>query len=207
MKQRIAIGLLSALTVLVACVLLVANIAHASAFRVLSLAQGSTSGEHVGREPAPRVLHTVAAGRDACSTTTRTATGEVEDRQESGDLGMLTGEALPEGKGVFATRGAIWSSTKKLSSVENAFGHFKKHGGEFPGIENAKQYVDAARRFTGSPPSGALTKVRGNGDVLIYDGATNTFGVRAADGVPRTMFRPDPAKHGYPTNLDYFNAQ
>ena len=32
-----------------------------------------------------------------------------------------------------ATKGAIWSSTKKLSSVENALAHFTKHGSEFPG--------------------------------------------------------------------------
>jgi hypothetical protein len=28
-----------------------------------------------------------------------------------------------------------------------------------------------------------------------------------ASGAPRTFFKPDPAVHGYPTNLDYFNAQ
>ena len=26
-------------------------------------------------------------------------------------------------------------------------------------------------------------------------------------GVPRTMFKPDPKRHGYKTNMDYFNAQ
>ena len=31
--------------------------------------------------------------------------------------------------------------------------------------------------------------------------------VRAADGAPRTLFKPDPSEHGFPTNLDYFNAQ
>ena len=36
---------------------------------------------------------------------------------------------------------------------------------------------------------------------------TDTFGVRTADGTPRTMYVPDPTVHGYPTNLDYFNAQ
>lgn len=33
------------------------------------------------------------------------------------------------------------------------------------------------------------------------------FSVKRVDGVPRTMFKPDPADHGFKTNLDYFNAQ
>jgi hypothetical protein len=27
------------------------------------------------------------------------------------------------------------------------------------------------------------------------------------DGAPRTFYKPDPVKQGFPTNLDYFNAQ
>jgi RHS repeat-associated protein len=107
-----------------------------------------------------------------------------------------------------ATSAPIWTSTSRLSGIENALEHFKKHGGEFPGLRNAKEYVESARRFTGAPPAGALTKIRAtNGDVVIYHPATNTFGVRTANGVPRTMFKPDPARHGYKTNMDYFNAQ
>ncbi len=92
--------------------------------------------------------------------------------------------------------------------MENAFGHWKKHGAEFPEFTNSKQYVEGARSFIDSPPSGTLVKTRpSNGDVLFYHPATNTFAVRAADGAPRTMFRPDPSKHGYNTNMDYFNDQ
>ncbi|HFD9223632.1 TPA: hypothetical protein ACF632_005383 [Salmonella enterica] len=68
--------------------------------------------------------------------------------------------------------------------------HWDKHKTEFPEYQNSKQYVDAAHNFVTNPPVGTLTKTRKN-----------------ADGVPKTMFRPDPADHGYPTNLDYFNAQ
>jgi pyocin large subunit-like protein len=45
------------------------------------------------------------------------------------------------------------------------------------------------------------------GDKLVYHLPSNTFGVMNAAGEPKTMFKPDPSKHGYPTNLDYFNAQ
>ncbi|MGB9992949.1 hypothetical protein [Pseudoduganella rhizocola] len=97
------------------------------------------------------------------------------------------------------SKAAIWSSKKGVTSVENAYGHWKKHAAEFPEFQNAKQYVDAARSFVTNPPAGALTKVK-DGNTLIYDAATNTFGSRAANGVPRTMFRPR-------DGIDYWNRQ
>jgi hypothetical protein len=87
------------------------------------------------------------------------------------------------------TKTPFWSSTKAKKAVENAFGHWKKHGGEFPEFQNAKQYVEAAQRFVSEPPVGTLTRLR-DGDMLLYDPASNTFAVRAASGAPRTMFRP-----------------
>ena len=60
-------------------------------------------------------------------------------------------------------KGGPWSATKSKTAIENAFAHWKKHGAEFPGLQNAKQYVEHARRFMGSPPPGTLTKVRPNG--------------------------------------------
>jgi filamentous hemagglutinin len=81
--------------------------------------------------------------------------------------------------------------------VENAFGHWKKHGAEFPEFQNSKQYVEGAKRFVTDPPTGTLTKPGSRpGDTLFYHPETNTFGVRGADGAPRTMFRPtDGAKY------------
>ena len=38
--------------------------------------------------------------------------------------------------------------------------------------------------------TGVLTKVRANGDVLLYDAASNTFAIKNGQGVPRTMFKP-----------------
>ncbi|MCD9189195.1 MAG: hypothetical protein LUM44_22455 [Pyrinomonadaceae bacterium] len=102
--------------------------------------------------------------------------------------------------------GPCWTSTNSKTSVENAFSHWKNHKAEFPELNNAKEYAETAKEFIDSPPTGALTKTRANGDVLVYDAATNTFGV-GRGGAPATMFRPNPARHGYPTNLDYFNAQ
>ncbi|RZK47939.1 MAG: hypothetical protein EOO99_11915, partial [Pedobacter sp.] len=88
------------------------------------------------------------------------------------------------------TSTSLWTSTNKMSSVKNAFGHWKKHGAEFPEFINAKQYVEGAKNFMHNSPAGTLMKTRANGDILKYHPGTNTFGVMDASGVPRTMFRP-----------------
>jgi len=85
---------------------------------------------------------------------------------------------------------SIWSATKKLSGVENAFEHWGNHGDEFPEYGNAKQYVEGAHEFFSNSPEGTLMKSRENGDTLFYHPESNTFGVTNSNGVPRTMFRP-----------------
>jgi filamentous hemagglutinin len=77
-----------------------------------------------------------------------------------------------------------------MSSVKNAFEHWKKHRAEFPEFLNAKQYLEGAKNFMHNSPAGTLMKTRANGDILKYHPGTNTFGVMDASGVPRTMFRP-----------------
>jgi hypothetical protein len=94
----------------------------------------------------------------------------------------------------------LWSSTKAQSALENAYSHWVKHAPEFPEFLNAKQYVDGAHQFVKSPPSGTLTKTRPNGDNLFFDPATNTFASQAANGAPRTMFRPS-------GGINYWNKQ
>jgi RHS repeat-associated protein len=101
----------------------------------------------------------------------------------------------------------IWSSTKEKSSVQNAYQHWKMHGKEFPGLNNAKEYVDFARNFLKTPSPGTFTHTRASGDFLRYCPKNNTFGTMTKSGVPRTLFKPDVSKHRYPTNLDYFYAQ
>ena len=105
-----------------------------------------------------------------------------------------------------AARGPMWTSTKSQSIAANAYRHFKDHGADF-GAVNAVDYVRKAREFLHNPGAGVLSKTRGNGDVVRFDPATNAFGVMDKTGAPRTFYKPNPAKHGYRTNLDYFNAQ
>lgn len=101
----------------------------------------------------------------------------------------------------------IWTSTKKRTSVRNAYRHWKDHGHEFSTLQNSKQYVEATRNFTQNPPSGTLTKIRPNGDVVLYSPSSNTFAITNEQGFPRTMYKPDPLIHNYSTNLEYFYGQ
>jgi len=116
------------------------------------------------------------------------------------ERGMVVGVAAAGPFGKLNKIRGIWTATKGRTSVENGFKHRKDHKGDSPNLKNAKQYVDAARKFTTSPPKGTLTKTRANGDKLFYDSKTNTFAVIDKNGTPRTMFKPDPAKHDYKTN-------
>jgi filamentous hemagglutinin len=95
-------------------------------------------------------------------------------------------------------------ATRNKTPIQNALSHWERHRGDFPSLQNAKQYVEFAINFLNHPPATALTRVRPNGDVVIYDPVSDIFGVRTSTGVPRTLFKPDPAVHGFPTNLDYY---
>ena len=69
---------------------------------------------------------------------------------------------------------------------------FARNGAAF-GARNADEYLAKIEAFTRNPPAGTERVERANGDVLLYQASTNTFAVVAADGTPRTMFKPDDA--------------
>jgi filamentous hemagglutinin len=108
--------------------------------------------------------------------------------------------AVAAGTATKAAKTPLWTSTGSKSAVENAYGHWKKHGAEFPEYQNSKQYVEGAKSFFNSPPAGTLTKSRANGDQLFYNPTNNTFGVQTTQGAPRTMFRPA-------DGINYWNKQ
>jgi pyocin large subunit-like protein len=115
--------------------------------------------------------------------------------QASGSVGSGNDSQATNGEG-----GPFWSSTGSSTAVENAYGHWDKHMSEFPEYQNSVQYVQGAQEFVSDPPAGTLTKTRSNGDTLLYDPSTNTFAVKAINGAPRTMFRPQ-------GGLSYWNKQ
>ena len=109
-----------------------------------------------------------------------------------------------EGAGALAAS-SIWTRRTNLTAVENAYSHWTSHRSEFT-FNNSKEYVDFSRNFIRDPPSSSFINWRTGGDVVIYDPVSDVFGV-GSGGVPRTVFRPNPAIHGYSSNLDYFFAQ
>ena len=92
-----------------------------------------------------------------------------------------------------------WSSTTSKSALENAAAHWEKHAAEFPEYQNMSEYVEGANDFIENP-EGTLVKIKPNSDTMFYKPSTNTFAVRASNGVPRTMFRPN-------SGMDYWNKQ
>ncbi|HEC1651779.1 TPA: VENN motif pre-toxin domain-containing protein [Yersinia enterocolitica] len=129
-----------------------------------------------------------------------TDTGNRDGKPDTGGNSTVT--PIPEGlsQDDIAYISKIWSDKKNTTSVENAYGHWQKHGAEFPEYKNAKQYVEAAHNFVTNPPDGTLTKTRPNGDTVYYNPSSNTFGIKMSDGSPRTMFKPD-------AGMDYWNKQ
>lgn len=85
--------------------------------------------------------------------------------------------------------------------------HYARHGGDF-GAKDADEYEKLAGSFLSGPPERAvIEKTRKNGDKVRYNQLSQEFAIVRSDGTIRTYFKPDPAVHGFPSNLDYFNAQ
>src|SRR5690606_41082023 len=84
----------------------------------------------------------------------------------------------------------MWSATRARTAEENARRAFERNGAAF-GARTQDEFVRIAHAFVGSPPAGAETLSRVNGDVLIYDPKDNVFAVRTREGAPRTLFKPD----------------
>lgn len=101
----------------------------------------------------------------------------------------------------------IWSRTSNKTPVKNAIGHWNKHKIEFPDFINSKKYVEKTKSFLDNSPEGSHVATRPDGYVIVYDQVSETFAIENADGTPKTMSKPDPAKHGYATNLEYFETQ
>jgi len=86
--------------------------------------------------------------------------------------------------------------------------HFEKHGADF-GAKSVAEYEKLASDFMTKPNSqGVLEKVRPrDGATIRYNTKTDEFGVQNKDGIIQTYYKPEPGKHPYKTNLEYFNAQ
>ena len=98
-----------------------------------------------------------------------------------------------------------WTAEPSWARPETLQDHFDRHGPDFdntsPGdyAQGAADFYDTRGDF--------LTKTDSNGRVRVYDPDTNTFAVYNADGTTATYYKPDPAQHGFETNLEYWESQ
>ncbi len=141
---------------------------------------------------AETTIATQATSTSIANTASSAAINAPKELAKAG-LNSIEGEFTLSGMNKLASvtvNSKIWSTTKTLSAVGNAFSHFKKHASEFPEFNNALQYVNGAKYFMNNHIDGQLTKLRPNGDFLKYHPQTNTFGITNSLGEVKTMFRP-----------------
>ncbi|HUN45611.1 MAG TPA: hypothetical protein VMU85_03780 [Stellaceae bacterium] len=126
--------------------------------------------------------------------------------EDMGAVQAMLGEAALGALGVRGT--ARSGSGARFADQGRLNDHFAKHGSDF-GATSAGEYERQADSFlTGPRGPDTLEKIRtSNGDIVRFNPKTDEFGVISREGKIRTYYRADPAEHGYPTNLDYFNAQ
>lgn len=85
---------------------------------------------------------------------------------------------------------AKWAATKRYTAEEGARRTFERNGADF-GADGLDDFVVKAHAFVTRPPADVERIERSNGDVLFYDAKSNTFAVANADGLPKTMFKPE----------------
>jgi pyocin large subunit-like protein len=85
---------------------------------------------------------------------------------------------------------ARWAATKRYTAEEGAQRTFERNGADF-GTGSVDDFVVKAHAFVTDPPAGVEKIERSNGDVLLYDAKSNTFAVANAEGLPKTMFKPE----------------
>lgn len=100
----------------------------------------------------------------------------------------------------------IWDPNPRIrNAVKNVIKHWNDHGKEFPELRNAKEYVEAAWKNVTSPAPGTLYKSLERNRGIYYDVKSQIF-TFTQNGIPSSMYRPQPGIHPYGTNTDYFNS-
>ncbi len=119
---------------------------------------------------------------------------ETRDRPADGGQAVLTAApgapARPAGADVAAEKAKPVLTANRRETVDAKVTRlFERNGADF-GSRSPQDYLAKIEAFTARPPAGTDRVERPNGDVLLYQAATNTFAVVSRDGVPKTMFKP-----------------
>ena len=85
--------------------------------------------------------------------------------------------------------------------------YFRKHGAEFA-VATEGAYEAMAERFMNLPlRQPVLECVRRNGDRVRFDPTTDEFGIARSIGAILSYYKPQPAVHLRPSNMQYFREQ
>jgi len=113
--------------------------------------------------------------------------------------------------------------TKGFSNPKQLNRHYTEHGADF-GANSAAEYETLADMFLGGAKAPAIQEcVRGKGDVVRFNPATDEYGVLDSNGTIRTYFKPVPCSslsgairivmmqtgrgHRHASNLLYFQSE
>lgn len=124
------------------------------------------------------------------------APSAVETRpREAAEAGAVAGTesvgaATQAGPATADAAAPLLTANRRETVDEKTRRLFERNGAAF-GAATPEAYLAQVEGFTRRPPADVERVTRPNGDVLLYQAATNTFAVVDADGVPRTMFKPD----------------
>jgi hypothetical protein len=86
--------------------------------------------------------------------------------------------------------------------------HFDRHGGDF-GATTVNEYISQSQELLRGGIAGQFpTRIdRTDGVIRIFDPATDRFGSYNQDLTTKTFYRPNPARHGRPSNWAYWLVQ
>lgn len=117
---------------------------------------------------------------------------ETRDRAQAGGDGVVQTTATMESAGADDAEKAPAApiTANRRETVDAKIQRlYERNGADF-GARSAEDYLAKVTAFTRNPPADVDRAERPNGDVLLYQGSTNTFAVVARDGTARTMFKP-----------------
>ena len=132
---------------------------------------------------------TAARDHTAATTSAETTVATADSRSDL-NAPESSDRADPRDQPVALVDGKpMWAANKRHTAEENATYQFQRDGADF-GANNLQDFIKKAHAFTASPPKGALSLTRSNGDKLLYDPKANIFAVVTKEGAPRAMFKP-----------------
>ena len=132
--------------------------------------------------------------------------GPYEQGQAVGNIFGQVAAGWAVGRTITSSKQSVnFAPGKSGNPLQNLNSHWQKHMMEFPEFKNPIEYGRGAEQFVTRPPEGTLVRQLQGNRSAYYNSNTNTLGFKE-NGLPASLYRPDPSIHGQKSNLDYFNS-